>query len=210
MKILKNKKVVLASAIILGISAITSSALAAYIITGGTTHGEGTITPTQVVVKNNIVNLEVGKMNGELKFYPEELVESGRVITTSDTGSLSVTFPLTMKANAEFEKTDIPELKVTVTETSGSLVTETYVVAPTVENITSDDWKGTSASFTHDLVLTWKWGEKFDSKDPAEYYNTGGGASLDASAVVTAMGTFQTAVTKSVFTVTIDKADATA
>ena len=152
MKILKNKKVVLASAIILGISAITSSALAAYIITGGTTHGEGTIRPTQVVVKNNIVNLEVGTMNGELKFYPEELVKSGRVITTSDTGSLSVTFPLTMKANAEFEKTDIPELKVTVTETSGSLVTDTYVVAPTIENISSD----TNWGITNHIIATLK------------------------------------------------------
>ena len=75
MKRNKNKKIVLASTIVLGIAAITSSALAAYIITGGKTEGTANVKePTEIDVKNNIVDLKVGEVSGQLLFYPEAII----------------------------------------------------------------------------------------------------------------------------------------
>ena len=58
MKREKNKKIVLASTIVLGIAAITSSALAAYIITGGDNHYSGETNPTDVVIDNKVTSLK--------------------------------------------------------------------------------------------------------------------------------------------------------
>ena len=97
MKRNKNKKIVLASTIVLGIAAITSSALAAYIITGGATEGTADVNPSEVVIENKVVDLKVGAVSEELLFQPTTSVTEG-AITTSGNGNLTVAIPLTVKA----------------------------------------------------------------------------------------------------------------
>lgn len=92
MKRNKNKKIVLASTIVLGIAAITSSALAAYIITGGATEGTADVKkPTGIDVTNNIVDLEVGEVSGELLFYPETTI-SDKDVTSDVKGKLQLSY----------------------------------------------------------------------------------------------------------------------
>lgn len=205
MKILKNKKVVLASAIILGISAITSSALAAYIITGGTVAQDKTIDPTEISVDNQVVNLTVGNQVGELKFYPASVVESGRV-TSDEAGNLTVSYELTMTADSEGK---IPNITVTVAEAeSGTLVSGGYVTVPEAQTIT-DTWNGSSGTFTKTLTLTWDWGDTFGNVEPTTYFNKGGkGATTPDSEVIKTLEKFRDAVAASSFTVKITEAAA--
>lgn len=203
MKFLKNKKVVLASGIILGIAAITSSALAAYIVTGGKKDGSQTIDPSTIEIQNKITTLEVGAVSGTLLFEPDNPVSSGRVLTSTGDGNLTVTIPLTVTVS---EKSYIPEMTVTVTESAGTAVTDGYVTVPTIDNLTSDDFSGTKSPFTCNLGVNFGWGIEFDYGDPVTYYNTGNGSNIDASQVVKDMEAFATAVNATTFTVTIDAA----
>lgn len=200
MKILKNKKVVLASAIILGISAITSSALAAYIITGGTVAQDETIDPSPITVDNQVVNLTVGDQQGELLFYPEETVSDERVTSDAE-GNLTVKYLLTMNADAE---TKIPDITVTVTaEGAGALVDDQYVKFPAVQNIT-DTWEGSAGTFTKTLSLTWTWGQTFGGDAPTTYYNTGGdGDDVEDTTVISTLNLFKAAVDATTFKVSI-------
>lgn len=214
MKNRKNKKVVLASAIVLGITAITSSALAAYIITGGENSGTKNIDPSNIDIQNKVTSLTVAYIQGELLFQPLTAVTEGRVKTDKN-GNLTVTVPLTMNAK---EKKFIPDLKWEVTAT-GSAVSDNYVTVPEMETpIISGNWsEGTPAGqgkpegtydFTYNLVLTFGFGSAFDgSTDPAAYYNTGAGKDTEASAVVKALEAFATSVNATTFTVTINLAD---
>ena len=192
----KNKKIVLASTIVLGIAAITSSALAAYIITGGVDRYEGTTNPTDVVIDNKITSLVCNETDLTLNFASTKTT-SGRVqddnmvmigdAKTEVAPDFVVVLDLTMDAN---DKGYIPALSVTVTPSKED--TAGYLVVPTVENITSDDWKGESKPFTYKLTLTWKWGAAFGGVEPTKYFNEGGaGYSTPISDVVTTMEAFE-------------------
>lgn len=206
MKLFKNKKVVLASAIVLGVAAVTSSALAAYIITGGTIEKNKNVNPTDVTVTNKVVNLTVGEQSGELKFMPETVISGERLTTEAgDEGNLDISFLLTMDAtNKEY----IPDLKVTVTQAAGTAANEGgYVTLPAtngVINIDHNSFEGTSGSFTYTLTLTWGWGEKFNRKDPCEYYNEDEkGMEVSIDDVVTQMEAFRDAINATTFNVAI-------
>ena len=129
MKNRKNKKVVLASAIVLGITAITSSALAAYIITGGDLTGEGKVTNIPVQVDNQVADLQDPVVNGSLKFYPAEQITGGKYVNTKeeDIGSLSITVDLTVKAS---KKSAIKDMTVTITAANTDAITEGFILLP--------------------------------------------------------------------------------
>lgn len=196
MKREKNKKIVLASTIVLGIAAITSSALAAYIITGGVDRYEGTTNPTDVVIDNRVASLECAETDLTLNFASTKTT-SGRVQDdnmvmvgeeeTEVAPDFVVVLDLTMKAE---QKGYIPELSVTVTPSKED--TAGYLVVPTVGNITSANWTGDAKPFTYKLTLTWKWGAAFGGVEPTKYFNEGGtGYSTPISDVVTTMEAFK-------------------
>ena len=202
MKFLKNKKVVLASGIILGIAAITSSALAAYIVTGGIKDGNTDVEPTEITIDNKVTDLTVGAPTNELLFQPETQVIEGR-ITTDKAGNLEVTIPLTITAQ---DQSFIPEMTVEVTVKEGTAVEQQYVALPEdIPNITSANFKGTKPTFTYNLEIAFGWGTKFGT-DPATYFNTGGGKDKPISDVITEMNDFATSINGTVFIVTIDEA----
>lgn len=192
----KNKKIVLASTIVLGIAAITSSALAAYIITGGDNHYETTSDPTDVLIDNRVTSLDCNPTDVELNFASTK-TSTGRVrddnmvmvgdVKTEVAPDFVVVLDLTMDAN---DKGYIPALSVTVTPSKED--TAGYLVVPTVENITSADWNGESKPFTYKLTLTWSWGKAFGNTEPTKYFNEGGaGYSTPISDVVTTMEAFK-------------------
>lgn len=196
----KNKKIVLASTIVLGIAAITSSALAAYIITGGDNHYSGETNPTDVVIDNRVTSLECAGTDLTLNFASTKTT-SGRVQDdnmvmvgeeeTELAPDFEVVLDLTMDAN---DKGYIPELSVTVTPTKED-TTKGYLVVPAVENITSADWSGETKPFTYKLTLTWKWGAEFGGVEPTKYFNEGGaGYSKKITEVATIMEAFETYV----------------
>ena len=192
----KNKKIVLASTIVLGIAAITSSALAAYIITGGDNHYRGETNPTDVVIDNKVTSLKCTETDLTLNFASTKTT-SGRVqddnmvmigdAKTEVAPDFKVVLDLTMNAK---DKGYIPALSVTVTPSKND--TAGYLVVPTVENITSANWTGDAEPFTYTLTLTWKWGAAFGGVEPTKYFNEGGaGYSTLISDVVTTMEDFE-------------------
>ena len=207
MKLFKNKKVVLASAIVLGVAAVTSSALAAYIITGGTVEQNKTVNPTDVTVTNKVVNLTVGEQSEELKFMPKTVISGERLTTEAgDEGNLEISFLLTMDAT---DKEYIPDLKVTVTP-EGTAVGDGYVTLPPTDgviNVNHSFFEGTSGAFTYTLTLTWGWGEAFNLKDPCEYYNKDEeGKLVPIKDVGTQMEDFRDAINATTFNVAITEA----
>ena len=216
MKRNKNKKIVLASTIVLGIAAITSSALAAYIITGGATNGTADVQkPTGIEVENNIVDLQVGEVSGQLLFYPEATISDG-IVTSDVVGKLTIELPLSIEAGSK-SLIDGKTIKLTVTEKErGTLVSGNYVTVPATQEIKgsslTDDNKDNVYEKT--VTLKWGWGTTFGSengsKDPATYCNeeiTGG--RMTASQAKDLLEDFQTAVAGCPgFTISIDLVDA--
>lgn len=213
MKLFKNKKVVLASAIVLGVAAVTSSALAAYIITGGIKERTGTIDPSPVEVDNKVLDLTVGPITDELIFRPVEEVATG-TITSEGGGKLSVTIPLILTADEK--KLSTLQFTIQVTEENtgdkkASDATENFVTLPedgAQFTKTATDLGFGSADLDGELELAWGWGTKFDNTDPCSYYNEGAGADDDIGDIVTTMKAFETAVNGATFKVTISVADA--
>ena len=211
MKLFKNKKVVLASAIVLGVAAVTSSALAAYIITGGDKEGTGTIEPSEVTVDNKVLDLTVGEITDELIFRPVEEVAEG-IITSEGGGDLSVTIPLTLTADENKLSTLKFTIQVTEENTGAKKAsddTENFVTLPedgAQFTKTAAELGFASGNLNGELVLEWGWGSKFGSKDPCKFYNDG--HESDLGTIVSEMKAFETAVNGATFKVTISVADA--
>ena len=205
MKLFKNKKVVLASAIVLGVAAVTSSALAAYIITGGTVEKESPVGVTEVDVQNKVVDLQItGLEDVKLILQPEKPVSEGRVTTTGE-GKMSLTFTLTMDAESQGL---IPDITISVSEkVGGTLVSENYITLPDQTTLKKTDF-GTGPDFTKEVTLTWGWGSIFGNVEPTTYFNTGGkGVSTPDTTVVETMTNFETAtVDHPGFTISFAKA----
>lgn len=207
MKLFKNKKVVLASAIVLGVAAVTSSALAAYIITGAMVDKESPVGVTEVDVVNNVVNLKVaGLDDATLVLQPEQQVSEGRV-TTNNVGKMKLIFTLTMETE---NKELIPDITISVVENpEGTLVSGNYITLPTEKTLTKNDF-GDGSTFTAAVTLEWGWGSKFGNVAPTTYFNEGGaGASIKDDKVVETMTDFETAtVGHPGFTISFAKANA--
>ena len=210
MKRNKNKKIVLASTIVLGIAAITSSALAAYIITGGATEGTANVKPSTVVIDNKVVDLTVGAVSGTLLFEPDEPVTVGAITTDGD-GNLTISIPLTVKAK---DQQSIPNYNVAVTQKGGDVTSPiNYIGLPETATVTKDNFTSENAEtgFTYNLPLTWSWGSAFDRKDPAAFYNPKIGdqeGDVKVTDVLATLNAFAAAVNATTFVVTITQVDA--
>lgn len=201
MKILKNQKFVLTAAILLGVAAVSSSAVAAYVITGGQQSGSANLDPSDIEIVNNTANLEVSAKDNTLLFQPESAVSSGRLQSTGN-GDLTAVITLTFDSNTQ---TAIPALDVTIQAKNGTddAVTKGYIVNPENVSLTYSDFAGSAGSWTHDLTLTWEWGDEFGNTDPCTYYNTGDGSATEDATMLTELEAFKTAVANTTFTVSI-------
>lgn len=201
MKILKNQKFVLTAAILLGVAAVSSSAVAAYVITGGQQSGSADLDPSDIEIVNNTANLKVSAKDSTLLFQPETAVSSGRLQSTGN-GDLTAVITLTFDSNTQ---TVIPALDVTIEAKNGTddAVTKGYIVNPENVSLTYSKFTGGEGSWTHDVTLTWEWGDKFGNTDPCTYYNTGAGTATDDDTMDTELEAFKTAVAATTFTVNI-------
>lgn len=201
MKILKNQKFVLTAAILLGVAAVSSSAVAAYVITGGNQSGSADLDPSDIVIENKTANLNITKTDATLLFQPESAVSTGKLQSTGN-GDLIAELTLTFDSET---KEVIPDLEVTIEAGDGTndAVTKNYIVNPGPVSLTSADFTGTNRNWTHKLTLTWSWGSMFDNDDPCTYYNTGAGSSKDNSTMESELNAFKTAVASTTFTVNI-------
>ena len=201
MKILKNQKFVLTAAILLGVAAVSSSAVAAYVITGGQQSGSANLDPSDIEIVNNTANLEVSAKDSTLLFQPETAVSSGRLQSTGN-GDLTAVITLTFDSET---KEVIPALDVTIQAKNGTddAVTKGYIVNPGNVSLTYSDFTGSEGSWTHDVTLTWEWGAKFENTDPCTYYNTGDGSATEDATMLTELEAFKTAVANTTFTVNI-------
>lgn len=202
MKILKNQKFVLTAAILLGVAAVSSSAVAAYVITGGNQNGSADLDPSEIVIDNKTANLEITETDVSLLFQPETAVSSGRLQTTGN-GDLTAVLTLTFDSQT---KEVIPDLDVTIETEDGvnDAVTKGYIVNPQDVSLTSENFEGSAGNWTYTLNLKWSWGAKFGEKDPCTYYNEGGaGSEIDNSAMNNELTAFKTAVASTTFTVNI-------
>ena len=201
MKILKNQKFVLTAAILLGVAAVSSSAVAAYVITGGNQSGSANLGPSEIEIINKTANLEVSTTDGTLLFQPLEAVSSGRLQSTGN-GDLTAVITLTFDSET---KEVIPALDVTIEAKNGTddAVTKGYIVNPKGVSLTSDNFEGTSGSWTYDLTLNWSWGTEFGKTDPCAYYNSGDGSGIENATMLSELNEFKTAVAATTFTVNI-------
>ncbi len=201
MKILKNQKFVLTAAILLGVAAVSSSAVAAYVITGGQQSGSANLDPSDIEIVNNTANLEVSAKDSTLLFQPETAVSSGRLQSTGN-GDLTAVITLTFDSET---KEVIPALDVTIQAKNGTddAVTKGYIVNPENVSLTYSDFTGSEGSWTHDVTLTWEWGAEFENTDPCTYYNTGDGSATEDATMLTELEAFKTAVANTTFTVSI-------
>ena len=212
MKILKNKKVVLASAIILGISAITSSALAAYIITGGTKENSAEVKPSEVVVNNNVVDLTATiDVSDTLLFQPETPYTGSGALHSEGNGDLTVTLKLSVEASrAEalgVTTVTFSEKKRADVEYEGVLAEAgDYVAFPSVGPIASSSFKDENSDGTweYSVNLKFGWGTVFGEKDPCTYYETAG---KSTNVIATTMNAFAAAVNATTFEVNVSMAD---
>lgn len=212
MKRNKNKKIVLASTIVLGIAAITSSALAAYIITGGATEGTADVKkPTGIDVTNNIVDLKVGEVSDQLLFYPEAII-SDKDVTSTEVGNLTITLPLSIEAGSK-GLINGKTIKLTVTEKEGGkLVSENYVTVPDAQDIAGSSLTDEDSDNIYETTATlkWGWGAKFGGDDPATHCNDEiAGGSMTTSQANKLLQDFKTAVAACPgFTISINLIDA--
>lgn len=200
----KNKKIVLASTIVLGIAAITSSALAAYIITGGNNNGTETVDPADVKIENRVTNLKVAFKDGDNTLnFTSETGTGTNVYDDGKDGKPDFTVTLTLTMTAQ-DKTYIPDLSITVGD--GDSGSTDYVALPSEMTITyaneSPKWEGSVPTFTMDVTLTWDWSESFTG-GPTVYYSTGDGAQTDPSTIFEEMETFQNVINSTTYTITI-------
>ena len=201
MKILKNQKFVLTAAILLGVAAVSSSAVAAYVITGGQQSGSANLDPSDIDIVNNTANLKVEATDSTLKFQPLAPVSSGRLQST-DNGDLTAVITLTFDSKTQAV---IPALDVTIEAKNGTddAVTKGYIVNPDNVSLTSANFEGDTGSWKHTLTLTWKWGAEFGGDDPCTYYNTGEGSATENATMLAELEDFKTAVANTTFTVSI-------
>ena len=212
MKILKNKKVVLASAIILGISAITSSALAAYIITGGKKSGSAEVSPSDVIINNDVVNLTATiDASDTLLFQPETPYTGPGPLHSEGNGDLKVTLKLAVIAARQealgATTVTVSEKKQDLEEYEGSLaVAGNYVSFPDDTTVETTSFKDENSDGTWECSVDLKFGRGtvFGKNNPCKYYETAG---KNTDTIKEEMDDFAAAVNATTFVVNVTMAD---
>ena len=198
----------------LGLATITGTALATYVITGGTKEDStNEINPTDVSVLNKVVNLEVEEIDSTLLFQPLTAVNSGR-LQTQENGDLTVTVKLSVTASHVDYIND-----VTIEySTTGTAVSEEYVTFPTKTNVTKSEFKlnEETKKYEVNLNLDFGWGTKFGGDDPCIYFNEGGDGSniplttaeetVKGQSVESIMNAFSDSINGTAFTITFTMA----
>lgn len=209
-----NKKLLAVGAMVLGLATITGTALATYVITGGTKEDStGEINPSDVSVLNKVVNLEVEETDLTLLFQPLTAVNSGR-LQTQENGDLTVTVKLSVTAsNVDY----INDVAIEYS-TTGTAVNDGYVTYPNKTNVAKTEFKhnGETKKYEVDLNLDFGWGSMFGGKDPCTYFNEGGDgfsipltiseAAEDGQSVESIMNAFSDSINGTAFTITFTMA----
>ena len=198
----------------LGLATITGTALATYVITGGTKEDStNEINPTDVSVLNKVVNLEVEEIDSTLLFQPLTAVNSGR-LQTQENGDLTVTVKLSVTASNVDYINDVA-IKYSAT---GTAVSEEYVTFPTKTNVTKSEFKlnEETKKYEVNLNLDFGWGTKFGGDDPCIYFNEGGDGSniplttaeetVKGQSVESIMNAFSDSINGTAFTITFTMA----
>lgn len=209
-----NKKLLAVGAMVLGLATITGTALATYVITGGTKEDStGEINPSDVSVLNKVVNLEVEETDSTLLFQPLTAVNSGR-LQTQENGDLTVTVKLSVTAsNVDY----INDVAIEYSAT-GTAVSEGYVTYPTKTNVATSEFKFNEETKKYEvnLSLDFGWGTKFGGNDPCAYFNeNGAGSSIplttveeseSGQSVESIMNAFKDSINGTAFTITFTMA----
>ena len=198
----------------LGLATITGTALATYVITGGTKEDNtDEINPSDVSVVNKVVNLEVVTTESNLLFQPVKAVKTGRVQTEED-GDLTVTVKLSVTASHVDYINDVA-IEYSAT---GNAVNEGYVTYPTKTNIAKSELSlnEETQKYEVNLDLNFGWGTRFGIKDPCTYFNEGGDGfniplttaeeTEDGQSVESIMNAFKESINGTAFTITFTMA----
>ncbi len=197
----------------LGLATITGTALATYVITGGTKNKELTTgKPTEVLIENKVLNLEASFKGGlnTLSFEPTDADTEGRVTST---GGGNMTLTLVLKVVVE-NLDYLKSIKITTAVNQTTTDIETYVNTPDILTLSPESnskwadgvWtEQAEGEFIKEVTLEWTWNETtFDGVAPCLYYD-GAGSSVEIDDVVTTMDAFKTAVANvSSYTINIE------
>lgn len=207
MKLFKTSKLIMATAIVLGLASVVGIGVGAYIITGGNKTAEVPVTDDDIVITNNVVNLSASLKadDNKLVYEPTEAI-TGKRLNSDGKGDLEVTLVLSVEATS----TDIiPTFTVSVVSSYGAESSEltdlnTYLVKPSDVTVNNTEFRGTSGTYTKELKLTWTWGSAFDSTDPCTYYNLKSEEEVPTATLVSEMEAFKSNVNGNTWTIEIN------
>ncbi len=193
MKLFKTSKLIMATAIALGLASVVGIGVGAYIITGGNKTAEVPVTDDDIVITNNVVNLSASLKSDDNKlvYEPTEAV-TGKRLNSDGNGDLDVTVVLSVKANST---NIIPTFTVSVVSSYSAESPElaalnTYLVKPSDVTVNKTEFTG-SGPYTKEVKLTWAWGSAFNTTDPCTYYNQKSETEVSTATLVSEMESFR-------------------
>lgn len=206
MKLFKTSKLIMATAIALGLASVVGIGVGAYIITGGNKTAEVPVTDDDIVITNNVVNLSASLKSDDNKlvYEPTEAI-TGKRLNSDGKGDLEVTLVLSVEATSP---DIIPTFTVSVVSSysAGSpelTALNTYLVKPSDVTVNSGEFSG-SGTYTKELKLTWTWGSAFNSTDPCTYYNAKTEEEVPTATLVSKMEAFKSNVNGNTWTIEIN------
>lgn len=207
MKLFKTSKLIMVTAIALGLASVVGIGVGAYIITGGNKTAEVPVTDEDVTITNNVVNLSASLKEGDNTLVYEPVNEvSNQRLNSDGGGDLEITLVLSIEANST---EIIPTFTVSVSSsyTAESLELaelNTYLVKPNDATVNGSQFVGSQGTFTHELKLTWSWGSAFNNNDPCTFYNGKTEKEVSADQLVTEMEAFRDNVNGNTWNININ------
>lgn len=193
MKLFKTSKLIMATAVALGLASVVGIGVGAYIITGGNKTAEVPVTDDDIVITNNVVNLTASLKSDDNKlvYEPTEAV-TGKRLNSDGNGDLDVTLVLSVEASST---NIIPTFTVSVVssysaESPQLTALNTYLVKPSDVTVNKTEFTG-SSPYTKEVKLTWAWGSAFNSSDPCTYYNAKSEEEVSTATLVSEMESFR-------------------
>lgn len=193
MKLFKTSKLIMATAIALGLASVVGIGVGAYIITGGNKTAEVPVTDDDIVITNNVVNLTASLKSDDNKlvYEPTEAV-TGKRLNSDGNGDLDVTLVLSVEATST---NIIPTFTVSVVSSYDAKSPEltalnTYLVKPSDVTVNNTEFTGPSP-YTKEVKLTWAWGSAFNTTDPCTYYNKKSEEEVSTATLVSEMESFR-------------------